>query len=285
MKPFIAFLAAFMPLSASAQSDREVVKVNGTPIRQSEVLDRLWKRYGPETLEEMIDELLLRQAFQSRNLKVSPAEVEKRVARIRGSFADPKVFESQLQQFGSSLEKFKAEVSEQLSQEKLLIQERKLSVNEGELKKAFEARREELGTPEAVHLRHMLVKSEAEARELAAKIQKGADFAALAREKSIAPTGKLTGGDYGFVSRGMLPPDIETIAFAMKKEEIKLLPTAKGFHLLQALDKKPAVPAEYGKVKDDLRQMLLQEKVKAALPDYLKDLRQRAEVKPQAAGT
>lgn len=277
----LLFLAAARP--AAAQADREVVRVDGVPIRQSEVLDRLWKRYGPETLEEMVDELLLRQAAARKKVKAAPAEIERRLSNLKSQFADPRIFENQLKQYGSSLDKLKDEIADQLVREKLVISELGLSVKDEEVKKSFAEHKDELGTPEGVRLRHILVKTEAEAKELAVKVSAGADFAALAREKSLAPTGKLSGGDYGFVSKGMLPPDIEKIAFSLKPNELKIFPSDKGVHLLQALERRKAVAAEYGKVKEDLREMLLQEKLKQALPEFLKGLRQKADIKPAAA--
>lgn len=276
----VLFLAA-APSPARAQGDGEIVRVNGTPIRQSEVLERLWKRYGPETLEEMIDELLLRQAAQARKVQTSTGEVDKRLSRLRARFPDDKLFQSQLERSGTSMEGLKTDLAEQIAREKLLVKERGLSVKDEEVKKSFQERRDDLGTPKAVHLRHILVAEEAQAREIAEKVRGGGDFKALAKERSLAPTGKVNGGDYGFVSQGMLPPEIDRIAFSMADGELKVVPSERGFHILQALAKKAAVPAEYAKVKDELKDLLLQEKVNRALPDYLKELRRKAEIKPQ----
>src|SRR3989338_983035 len=138
---------------AAAQADKEVVKVNGTPIRQSEVMNRLWKRYGTETLEEMVDELLLRQDAQAKKVKAAPDEVNKRLERVRAQFPDPKILENQLEQAGSSMDKLKEDIGDQLVREKLIISRRRLSVKEGDLKKAFAEHRQQLGTPPGVHLR------------------------------------------------------------------------------------------------------------------------------------
>lgn len=267
--------------SSQAQPEKEIVTVNGTPIRQAEVLDRLWKRYGPETLDEMIDELLLRQAAQKDKLKAQPAEVDKRLAKLREQFPDPKIFQNQLEQNGLTIDKLKEDISDQVAREKLVAKSRRLSVSDEELKKAFADHKAELATPAALHLRHMLVAAEAEAKDLAAKVKAGGDFKALAKEKSLAPTGKINGGDYGFVSRGSLPPEIEQIAFSMKPNEVRLFPGEGGFHILQTLESRPAVPAEFGRVKDDLRELLLQQKIKQALPEYVRELRRTADIKMQ----
>lgn len=275
--------AALFSSPARAEADREVVKVNGTPIRQSEVMERLWKRYGPGTLEEMVDELLLRQNAQSQNIKAEPAEVNRRLSRIRGQFSDAGALEAQLKQSGSSIEALKQDLADQITQEKIIIAKNHISITDDDLKSAFKARKDQLATPPSVHLLHMLVADEKDALEIIQKLKGGSDFKALAREKSLAPTGKINGGDYGFVARGMLPPELEEIAFSMKAKDIKMVPGAHGVHILQVLGQKPAVPAEYSKIKDELRELLLSEKIKAAIPAYLQELRRKADIKPQGA--
>lgn len=274
-----AALCAVSTSAGAEPNDRDIVKVNGTSIRQSEVLERLWKRYGAETVEELIDELLLRQAIARAKVSVAPGEIEKRFGKVRAQFSDPKIFETELANAGSSSDKLKADLGEQLLREKLMISVRKISVADDELKKTFTAHKDELGQRESIHLLHLLADKKEEADAIVAQVKSGADFRQLAREKSLAPTGKLNGGDYGFVSKGMLPPEIESVAFAMKDKELRVIPSPKGFHVLQALQRRPAVPAQYAQVKDDLREMMVQEKIKTFLPDYLRELRAKAEIK------
>lgn len=279
MNKFLTTFLLCAPAAALAQGDREIVRVNGVPIRQSEVLERLWKRFGDETLEEMIDEILLRQEAKAKGVAASAAEVESRFKRLTAQFSDPKILADQLEQNGTSVEGLKKDLAEQITREKLIVLARGLKVGDEELQKAFDANKADLGVKEGVHLRHILVKTKPEAEALAAQIKAGADFLKLAREQSLAPTGKLTGGDYGMVSKGMLPPDIEAAAFAMKEGEIRILPTPKGFHLLQALERRAPIPAEFAKVKDELRQIIMQQKLKNTIPDYLRELRQKADIK------
>jgi foldase protein PrsA len=275
----IAVLLAATAASAAAPADREVVRVNGTPIMQSEVMERLWKRYGPQTLEDMVDETLLRQAAASRKVTADEKEVERRYQRLQSQFGSRELFLSQLEQAGTSPAKVKADLSEEVIREKLVASAKGLKVADSEIKQAFEDHKDKLGRPDAVHLRHILVKTEAEAKELAEKIKKGADFLALAREKSLAASGKAAGGDYGFVSRGMLPPEIDEVAFGLKDGELKVVPGPRGQHILQAVARRPAEPAKFDAVKDDLRELLMAEKIKAASPDFLQELRRKADIK------
>ena len=278
---FAVIFAVFPAASLVHAEDREVVKVNGTPIRQSEVMERLWKRYGPATLEEMVDELLLRQAAAKQKIKADPKQVDRKLARLKSQLGGDVSFNKQLEENGTSVEKVKERIAEELTLTELVRRKAGVSVKDDEVKQAFELHKEKLGAPPAVHLRHILVKTEPEAKEIVAKVKAGDDFKKLAAEKSLAPTGKLKGGDYGYITRGVLPPEIDEIAFAMKDEELRVVETERGWHVLQAVAHRAGKPAEFASVEDDIRDLLLTEKVKAVLPDYLQELRKAAAIEPQ----
>lgn len=281
MNAILALILSLGLSPAAAQADHDVIKVNGTPIRQSEVIQRLLERYGNETLDEMVDELLVRQEIEAKKIKTSPEEVDKRIAKMRARFPDQSTFEAQLAQQGTSLDKLKKDVADGLAIEKLIISTKHLKVTDEELRKAFEKHQEELGTPEGVHLRHILVATQAEADDLLKQVQGGADFAKLAKEKSLDPAGKANGGEDGVVTKAMMPPDIAQAAFAMKNGDVKVFPVGGGFSVLQALERRKAAPATFEKVKDDLRELLLQQKMKQALPALSAELRKKADIVPQ----
>lgn len=277
----VFLLPLILPAAVLAQTDKDIVHVNGTPIRQSEVVERLWQRYGPATLDEMIDEVLLRQAAKAAGVKPEASEVDRRLARIKEQFGDPAMFQNQLEQAGSSVEKLRADIADQVAIAELVIAARKITLSDAELRKVFEARKAKLASPPAVHLRHILVAAPKDAEDIIAQVKGGADFTKLARERSLAPTGKLKGGDYGFVTKGLLPAEVDEIAFAMKPGELRSVRSPKGVHILQALERRPSKPAEFLKIKTDLRDMILAERIKDALPGYLQELRAKADIKPQ----
>jgi foldase protein PrsA len=282
MNPISASLALILAASAAAApvgNDQVLVRVNGVPIRQSEVVERLLKRYGAQAVDEMIDETLLRQAAKSSAITANDAEVNRRLTKLQDQFGSRDLFISQLEQAGSSITKVKEDLADEIVRERLVVKAKGLSIGDDELKKAFDENKDKLGSPEAVHLRHILVASDAEAQDVVAKIKSGADFKALAREKSLAASGKAAGGDYGFVGRGMLPAEIDDIAFSMKTGEIRVVPGPRGRHVLQILEKRSAKSASFAEVKDDLRDMLMAEKIKKAAPDYLAELRRKGDIK------
>lgn len=84
---------------------------------------------------------------------------------------------------------------------------------------------------------HILVKTEEEANKLYDEIINGRDFAEVAEEVSLCPSGQ-NGGDLGFFGRGMMVKPFEEAAFALQKGEIsKPVETQFGWHLILLTDK------------------------------------------------
>ena len=84
---------------------------------------------------------------------------------------------------------------------------------------------------------HILVKTEEEANKLYDEIINGRDFAEVAGEVSLCPSGH-NGGDLGFFGRGMMVKPFEDAAFSLEKGEIsKPVETQFGWHLILLTDK------------------------------------------------
>ena len=84
---------------------------------------------------------------------------------------------------------------------------------------------------------HILVKTEDEAKKLYDEIQNGKDFAKIAQEVSLCPSGQ-NGGDLGFFGKGMMVKPFEDAAFALEVGEISQpVQTQFGWHLIQLTDK------------------------------------------------
>jgi len=85
-------------------------------------------------------------------------------------------------------------------------------------------------------VRHILVKTNAEAQRIRERLAKGADFAQLAKQFSQCPSGKKAGGDLGEVRPGQMVRQFEKVCF--KGELLKIhgpVKTQFGFHLIQVL--------------------------------------------------
>lgn len=111
-------------------------------------------------------------------------------------------------------------------------------VTEEAIQTAYDAYVDDTASREQVTASHILVESEEEARAIIAQLNDGADFAALAKEKSTGPSGP-NGGELGSFGRGQMVPAFETAAFAMPKGSYSETPvqTQFGWHVIKVDDK------------------------------------------------
>ncbi|HFD78945.1 MAG TPA: peptidylprolyl isomerase [Gammaproteobacteria bacterium] len=124
--------------------------------------------------------------------------------------------------------------------------------------------------------RHILVKTEEEARKLIGELEKGADFSKLAKEHSTGPSG-ANGGDLGWFSpKQMVAPFSEAVSKLEKgqytKEPVK---TQFGWHVIILDDVRETNPPALDQVKPQLKAFLEKQRVQ----DFIAQLRQEADIK------
>ncbi|RYE56087.1 MAG: peptidylprolyl isomerase, partial [Hyphomicrobiales bacterium] len=112
---------------------------------------------------------------------------------------------------------------------------------------------------EEVHAAHILVATKEEADAIKAELDGGADFAAIAAEKSIDPGSGANGGDLGFFSQGMMVPEFETAAFALANPGDVSEPVQSqfGFHIIKLVEKRQSQPPAFEQVAPQIQQQVL----------------------------
>jgi parvulin-like peptidyl-prolyl isomerase len=99
---------------------------------------------------------------------------------------------------------------------------------------------------ESIHYRLIALAGadQATADDLKAQIEGGADFAALAKERSVDNTTKENGGDASWVPRGLLDSQLEEHLFAQEINAVTTYPTASNIYVYQVIEKVPDRPVE-----------------------------------------
>jgi len=175
-----------------------------------------------------------------------------------------------------------SDLREQLIMESLL--KKKIAVeaqqtNE-ELKQYYEKNKENFKREREINTRHILVKTEEEAKQIQNRIASGEDFVALARQYSIDPNAKNTGGEIGFHPKGSLLPEYETEAFKLSKvgQVSGIVKTQFGYHIIRLEGIRPPSYVPFDEVKDFIRQKITQDKQKEILEKYIDDLKKSAKI-------
>ncbi len=166
---------------------------------------------------------------------------------------------------------------EQLSIEYLELSASDLAKNsksdEAELRKLYEEQRAGFAVEEQRHASQIVIvpakeadptalaSASAKADDLYKRLQAKGDFAQLAKENSQDKAAAVTGGDLGFVSRGMLDPAVEQALYALKPGEVgKPIKTPAGFHIIKLTEIKPAYTKSFEEVRAVLEKDATQRK-------------------------
>ena len=180
-------------------------------------------------------------------------------------------------------ERMKKELAIQVWQKKLLDS---IKISNKELKDYYKKNIDEFREKESVHARHILVKTEDEAKKIIAQLKSlsgdklKAKFIELAKKESTGPSGP-NGGDLGYFSKGQMVPAFNDKVFSMKKGTITTEPvkTQFGYHVIYLEDKKPSMTRSFDEVKAFIEQRLKMEKFKAVMKKKMDELQKKATIK------
>ena len=169
---------------------------------------------------------------------------------------------------------------------------------ETEIRKRYDATKEEFKRPESAHILHILVKvdpnappavdaaAKAKADNIVKQLRAGADFAKLARENSDDPSSKDKGGDMGFVDRGMTVESFDTAAFTIQPNTISDPIRSKeyGYHIIKVLERRKEGYRTFEEVRPQLQAQMADEQAKNMARDEIARISARVkQSKPKSA--
>ncbi len=156
-----------------------------------------------------------------------------------------------------------------------------IKLEESEIADFYQKNLAQFNTPAQMRAHHILVKEEAEAKELLAVLEKEpAKFSDLAREKSTCPSGKQGGGDLGTFGEGQMVPEFDA---ACKTSEIgKIVGPVKtdfGYHIIRVDERQPAGVMKLDEVREQIRAKLMPEKQREVFTKLVEELKKEFNVK------
>lgn len=267
----------FMLGDRMGQPEAKVVAtVNGDKITQTELYDEMVKGEGKQVLDRMITMRLVAQEAKKANTTVSDADIKKEIDEIKQSVGGDAGYQQALAANSISEEQLKESIRIQLLATKILGKD--VKTEEADLKAYFEENLEQFDKRQLT-ARHILVNTEEEAKAIKAQLDGGADFAALAKEKSIEPVAKESGGDLGSFDRtSPFDPDFLKGAFAVKKGEISNpVQSQFGWHIIQVTEVTGEAP-DFEKMKDQVKERLIEIEVQSKFGEWLANLKDKASI-------
>ena len=256
----LSLLVITLPAMAKETPSKVVVAVvNGKEIYKQDVramVDSLPIQGGvplesvfPMVIDQMINETLLQS--EADKLKV---ELER----------DPKVLDM--------IDRAK----EQIIRSVYLDRQVTKTVKDSDVKAEYQKLKSEAKGKKEAHARHILVKTEDEAKAVIEKLGKGEDFAKLAETTSTGPSAPR-GGDLGYFIKEAMVPEFSDVAFSLKAGTYSKKPvkTQFGWHIIKTEDIRNISVPEFKTVENAIRTRLSQQ----ALETIVKNLRKTADIK------
>jgi peptidyl-prolyl cis-trans isomerase C len=180
---------------------------------------------------------------------------------------------------GTSEPRVLAELKRQMTLKELLSQVTGgVTVSDEDVRRAFDERKAEFATPERREIHNIVVKTKEEADALAGELKAGGDFDALAGQHTLDGATKANGGNLGAVSARDLQQGYADAAFGapvggvfgpIETQQQGQEGTMTVFNIGKVISTQPGAPAEFDKVKDGVKQLLISERAEAQWRDFL----------------
>lgn len=104
--------------------------VNGSPVSNFELLNRMNKQFRDQTLTQLINEKIILAEASRKNITVSPTELNQKISDIEKNVGGAETLNTLLQQQGQTRESLKQQLEFQLLIEKLYSPEATVSASE-----------------------------------------------------------------------------------------------------------------------------------------------------------
>jgi len=269
MKRYIVSgVVALSLIASSAVAGDVLAVVNGKKITTEDVAP-LVARSGMrfEQLPPQIKQQVINQAIERELLKEKA--IKSGIERTK--------------EFKKALEKLKGDLALEIWMRK---QFESIKVSDKEAKEFYQKNIDKFKTPAQVHARHILVKSEEEAKKIIEELKKTPKeklkqkFIELAKTKSVGPSGKR-GGDLGYFRKGQMVKPFSEAAFSLKVGEFTKKPvkTQFGYHIIYVEDKRAAKTIPFEQVKDKIKEQLKFQKFKEKIAKESEKLKKSAKIK------
>ncbi len=138
-------------------------------------------------------------------------------------------------------------------------------ITDAAIKSRYDKKLKESPPPEEVRAAHILVATEEEAKAIIDQVAGGADFAALAKEKSTDKGSGANGGDLGWFAKEVMVKEFADAAFAMQPGDLSKAPVKSqfGFHIIKLEERRTQPAPTLDSMREQIRAELAEETVQA----------------------
>jgi peptidyl-prolyl cis-trans isomerase C len=221
-----------------------------------------------DVLQVLLSDQVVLNLAAKRHIEVTPAQVEERLLQLHGpDWKDPDP-------------RYREIVRREMVLERTALADlgARARVPDSALRAYFEEHKAEYGKPARVQIRQIVVAEKPKAEELRGDVEKGGDFAELARANSIGPEAS-EGGMLPPFAKGELPEAFDR-AFELEPGRVSpVIESPYGFHLFLVIAKLPAHEASFDEVREKIELELSEQQLADLRREWVRSLRKNAEIK------
>ena len=244
-------------------------------------------------LQDLIDRQLIVQQFKEEKLGLPDYFVDQRMNDIiRENFGgDRQAFIRTLQAQNYSMGQFRKEEFDKIIVAAMRGKNVKPNVAASPIKveEYYRKHREEFTSKEEIKLRLIMIPSKsfdgnaasqkALAEEILGKLASGADFERMAQMYSEDST-RDSGGDWGWIGRKTLAPELEKVAFNLPVKKIsRIVELGGNYYIVRVDEKRGGVTKPLAEVREEIEKKLIQEEAQRLQENWLAGLRQKATIR------
>ncbi len=235
-----------------------------------------------EILDSLITEKIMLQRARELNLSVSNADLEEKINEIRKDYGEE--FFNLLAASNVRYEDWREQIKKEMLLGKLAQADvsARIRVSDNEAKDYYDDNPAFCKAEARVRASQIVIRDKEKADEVKKRLDRGEDFAKVAREVSIGPEA-ARGGDLGWITRQTMPDPLDQTLFNLPAGKVSpVVKSAYGYHIIKIADTYRARVRDFASCRQDIIAMLRSRNEEAAFTDWLEKLKAKAVIKKEA---
>ena len=233
-----------------------------------------YNSYAARVVQYLVQQELISQYAKQHDITVTDKEVQDRITQIEQAYGGAKKVDDILKQQGMTRADLQVLMKGQILGTK--VQQaltKSITITDAQMQQFWKQHSSEFQQPPTRTVRHILVKTKAEAEKVRALLvadPSDANWKTVAKRYSTDPGTKDNGGNLGPVKKGMMVPPFDKAAFSLKKGVISQpVKSQLGWHILEVVSINPGKSVTFEQSKDRIKQTLMAQEQQKVWQDWL----------------
>ena len=236
-------------------------------------------------IEQLIEDRLIYSEAKKYNIAIDEKDIDEKIQAAMKKVGGKEEFDKVLASQQVTIKELRARYKEQAMSRRVIENKvgAKVTLTPIEVENYYNKNIEQFTQPEEVLVRNIMIRPEDNparaanlAKEILKRLKEGCDFGGLAKiySQGSAADG---GGLMGYVKRGDLMPELESVIFKLKEGEVSdIVQTSMGYHIFKVEEKRPGKVRSFKDAKRDVEEAIFMEKLNQKSKVWVEGLKKNA---------